>query len=248
MPQPLALDDVTKRYGDGPPVIDGFSRTFAPGSLTVLAGPNGSGKTTLLSLLSVLAYPSSGTVHYGDLDVHAQPYRYLARVGVVHAETALPEHLTAVELLEWVLRSRDDWDEDASERIGGLLDRLHLDERRVNLLGTYSTGMIKKVQIAAALITDPEVLIMDEPLRGLDDATTEATTALLRDFVDDGGLAVVASHLTGALAPLGGTVLQMGPAGDVGGANGAEEADAEEEDAEESGAVPASGGSDGRPE
>jgi ABC-2 type transport system ATP-binding protein len=181
----------------------------------------------------VLAYPSSGTVRYGDLDVHAHPYRYLDRVGVVHAETGLPEHLTAVELLEWVLRSRDGWDEGASERIGRLLDRLHLDERRVNLLGTYSTGMTKKVQIAAALITDPEVLIMDEPLRGLDEATTEATTALLRDFVEGGGLAVVASHLTGALEPLGGTVLQMGPAGDADGVGDA-------------GAVPAQSRSDGR--
>ncbi len=206
----LVLDNVTKRYGDGPPVIDGLSRTFEPGTLTLLVGPNGAGKTTLLRLLSVLAYPTSGTVRYGSLDVHAQPYRYLQKVGLVHAGTQLPEHLTAVELLEWILRSREAWSDDAPDRIAALLDRLQLDERRTNLLGTYSSGMMQKTKIAAALVAEPDVLLMDEPLRSLDEATVDATVALLKPFVNDGGLAVIASHLTETLAPLAGASLSLG--------------------------------------
>lgn len=206
----LVLDDVTKRYGDGPAVLEGLSRSFEPGTLTLLVGPNGAGKTTLLRLLSVLSYPTSGTVRHGDLDVHAEPYRYLQRVGIVHAGTQLPEHLTAVELLEMVARSRDQWSADAPSRIETLLDRLHLDERRNNLLGTYSSGMVQKTQIAAALVPEPTVLLMDEPLRSLDTATTDATIDLLKDFIADGGLAIIASHLTDALAPLADATLSLG--------------------------------------
>jgi len=212
MASSLVLDDVTKRYGDGPAVLDGLSRTFEAGTLTLLVGPNGAGKTTLLRLLSVLAYPTTGMVQYGHLDVHAHPHRYLQQVGIVHADAQLPEHLTAVELLEWILRSRDRWSDDASDRISSLLDRLRLDDRRENLIGTYSSGMVKKTQVAAAMVAEPAVLLMDEPLRSLDTDTADATVDLLDQFVDDGGLAVIASHLTDALTPLADAVLPLGEA------------------------------------
>jgi len=206
----LVLDDITKRYGNGPPVLDGLSRTFEPGTLTLLVGPNGAGKTTLLRLLSVLAYPTTGTVRYGDLDVHQQPHEYLQRVGLVHAGTRLPEHLTAVELLEWILRSRKQWTGDASARIDALLDHLQLDERRTNLIGTYSSGMTQKTQVAAGLVANPDVLLMDEPLRSLDTATVDATVERIESFVADGGLAVIASHLTEALRPLADNTFALG--------------------------------------
>ena len=70
MADTLTLEGLTKRYGDGPPVLDGRSQSMAPGTLTLLVGPNGAGKTTLLRLLSVQAYPTGGTVCYGSLNVH----------------------------------------------------------------------------------------------------------------------------------------------------------------------------------
>ena len=211
MADTLTLDALTKRYGDGPPVSDGLSQSFAPGTLSLLVGPNGAGKTTLLRLLSVQAYPTSGTVHYGDLDVHEQPYRYLRHVGLVHAGPELPEHLTAVELLEWILRSRGQWtDDEGPARIDALLDRLRLDERRENLIGTYSSGMVQKAQVAAAFVAEPAVVLMDEPLRSLDTATTEATADLIQAFVEDGGLALVASHQTDALTPHADEVVRLG--------------------------------------
>lgn len=215
MASALVLDDVTKRYGDGPAVIEDLSHTFNPESLTLLVGPNGAGKTTLLRLLSVLAYPTTGTVRYGDLNVHAHPHRYLRQVGLVHAGTELPEHLSAVELLEWILRSRDRWTEDAPDRISAVLDRLHLDDRRENLVGTYSSGMVQKTQIAAALVAEPSLLLMDEPLRSLDSATVDATVELIEQFVADGGLAVIASHLTDPLAPLADATLPLGADAEV---------------------------------
>ena len=174
-------------------------------------GPNGAGKTTLLRLLAVQAYPTDGAVRYGEIDVHDDPYRYLQRVGLVHAGPELPEHLTAVELLEWILRSRGHWTEDEGPaRIAAVLDRLRLDERRANLIGTYSSGMTQKAQVAAAFVAEPAVVLMDEPLRSLDTATTEATVDLIDEFVADGGLAVVASHLPAALRPPADAVVPLG--------------------------------------
>ncbi len=209
-PEPLVLDRVTKRYGQGTPVFDGLSVTFEPGTITGLVGPNGSGKTTLLRLLTALSYPTSGTVRYGSLDVHAHPHGYLQHVGVVHDRTGLPEYLSAEELLEWVLRAREQWDAGAPERIGALLDAVRLDERRENLIGTYSSGMRRKAQWAAALVAAPAVLLMDEPFRGLDTASSAAALNLLRGFKAAGGIVVVSSHQHDALDALVDRTLDLG--------------------------------------
>jgi ABC-2 type transport system ATP-binding protein len=187
-----------------------MTHTFAPGSVTGLVGPNGSGKTTLLRLLSVTAYPTEGTVHYGELDIHAEPYRYLEHVGMVHAEPELPEQLSAVELLTWVLRSRERWGGGGPARINELLNTLMLDERRNNLIGTYSSGMLQKTQIAAALVARPQVLLMDEPLRSLDTASSDAAIDLVRQFKADGGLVIIASHLNEALQRLVDDTIALG--------------------------------------
>lgn len=194
MPEPLQLVGLTKRYGQGTPVIEDLTHTFLPGTATGLVGPNGSGKTTLLRLLSAVAYPTSGQVLYGQRDIHAHPYEYLRHVGQVYANAELPEHLTAVELLEWILRERDEWGNGGRERANGLLERLHLDERRHNLIGTYSSGMIQKTQLAAALVARPQVLLLDEPFRGLDTEATAAALELIETFRSDGGLLLIASH------------------------------------------------------
>ena len=210
MPEALSLKNVTKRYKQGPAVIEALSHVFQPGTATGLVGPNGSGKTTLLRLLSVVSFPTEGRVTYGDLDIHARPHDYLARAGIVHAEAALPEYLSAAELLAWVLRARGQWGAAAPERIAAVLDDLLLDERRENLIGTYSSGMTKKAQIAAALLPAPDVLLMDEPLRSLDAATTERVVERLRAFKERGGVLIVASHLDGPLRALADDFIQLG--------------------------------------
>jgi ABC-2 type transport system ATP-binding protein len=202
MRRPLVLQDLTKRYGQGAPVIAGLNATVAPGTATGLVGPNGSGKTTLLRLLAALAYPTEGRILYGDLDVHAHPHRFLRHVGLVYADAGLPEHLSAVELLEWILRERRAWDAGAPARITAALDHVRLDERRHTLIGTYSSGMIQKTQLAAALIHEPAVLLMDEPFRGLDAESTAAVMGFLQAFKTNGGLLVVSSHARALLDAL----------------------------------------------
>ena len=193
-PQPIVLDAVRKRYGAGPYVLDGLDATIAPGAAVGLVGPNGSGKSTLLRLLSVLTRPTKGSVRYGDLDVHARPRRYLRHVGIVHDRAELPGYLTAPELLEWIARERGLWTGAAPAEHEALLDAVALDERRAQPIGTYSSGMTRKTQIAAAFAARPDVLLLDEPFRALDVDATEAAVLGLVAFRDGGGTVILSSH------------------------------------------------------
>lgn len=191
----ITLNNVSKQYKAGKVIIKPISREFSKGKAIALVGPNGSGKTTFLRLLSVNTYPTSGTVLYNGSDIHKNPVKYLSHTGLVHDDDALPQYMSAAELLEWILRSRKKWEDQQSPvQISELMDTLALFEERDERIGTYSTGMRKKTQVAAALITAPEVLILDEPLRGLDSEARKTVWSLLNKAKKDGVLIFMASH------------------------------------------------------
>lgn len=210
MPDSLVLHGLTKRYGVGPPVIDSLDATFEPGTATGLVGPNGSGKTTLLRLLSALSFPTSGRATYGAIDIHREPYRYLGYTGIVQDSGDLPAYLTAVELLTAVLRARGRFDADGPVRVEASLDLVRLDERRHALLGTYSTGMRRKTELALAFALDPAVLLLDEPLRGLDAETRPIIVDELRRRAANGAVVLVASHFEDAVASMCDRILTLG--------------------------------------
>lgn len=189
----IKIQNLTKQYSAGKPIFSDFSGTFEPGQCVGIFGPNGSGKTTFLRILSVNSFPTSGTVLYGDTNIHQHPGKYLQNLGLVHDEESLPLHLTAAELLEWILRSRKQWNASGPEKIGSIFDKLSLFEID-DQMGTYSTGMKKKAQIAAAFILEPEVLIMDEPLRGLDRSTRQIVSGMIREARARGALVFMSSH------------------------------------------------------
>lgn len=190
----LKLENISKQFRAGKTIFSSVNLTFEPGEFIGLIGPNGSGKTTFLRLLSVNSYPTNGTVNYNGIEIHKDPQSFLKHVGLVHDEESLPMHLSAVELLEWVVRSREKWNDESLEKINSLLDKLSLMEDRNQQIGTYSTGMKKKTQIAAAFITEPELLILDEPMRGLDSSTREIVLDMLIEAKKSGAIVLIASH------------------------------------------------------
>lgn len=205
----IELKNVTKQFKAGKPIFKSVNDKFSKGEFIGLKGPNGSGKTTFLRLLSVNSFPTSGTITYNGADIHQTPQDYLKDVGLVHDQESLPVHLSAVELLEWVLRSRKSWEEGSSRIINELFDRLSLKEDRHEQIGTYSTGMRKKTQVAAAFIVNPKVLILDEPLRGLDSSTREEVEKMLRDAKTKGALILMASHTADVRADFVDRVLEF---------------------------------------
>ena len=189
----IEIKNLTKQYKSGHPIFAGFNKNVKQGIAVGVVGPNGSGKTTFLRILSVNSFPTEGTVKYKNIDIHKRPAEYLKYVGLVHDEETLPDHLTASELLEWVLRNRNLWDASSKKKIEDIFDQLSLDARNEQI-GTFSTGMKKKTQIAAALISEPELLIMDEPLRGLDKETRVVVMDLLKDVKSENTTIFMSSH------------------------------------------------------
>ncbi|MDZ7757848.1 ABC transporter ATP-binding protein [Rhodohalobacter sp.] len=189
----IEIKNLTKQYKSGHPIFAGFNKNVKQGMAVGVVGPNGSGKTTFLRILSVNSFPTEGSVKYKNIDIHKRPAEYLKYVGLVHDEETLPDHLTASELLEWVLRNRDLWDASSDKKIENIFDQLSLDARNEQI-GTFSTGMKKKTQIAAAIISDPELLIMDEPLRGLDKETRVVVMDLLKDIKSQNTTIFMSSH------------------------------------------------------
>jgi len=176
----LTINQLTKQFKVGSPVFSNINAEYEQGKAIGVIGPNGSGKTTFLRILSVNSFPTSGTVLFNGSNIHENPSEYLQNVGLIHDEETLPVHLTASELLEWILRNRRLWTEESPRNIDQIFEQLSLAEKDEQI-GTYSTGMKKKTQIAAAFITSPDVLIMDEPLRGLDKETRLVVYDLIKN-------------------------------------------------------------------
>jgi ABC-2 type transport system ATP-binding protein len=191
----LFTTDLSKRYGENALILSGLSYTFEPGTATGLVGANGAGKTTFLKILSTSAFPTGGTVMYGALDIHKEVHQYLAHVGMVGDTGDLPQFLTAQELVEAVVRQRGLWSESNSAAdIDALFARVELDERRTSLIGTYSSGMMQKTMIAAALAARPDILLLDEPFRALDEASVRSVMDILKEFTVAGGIVLISSH------------------------------------------------------
>jgi len=190
----IELNDITKQFKAGKPVFSSVNETFKKADFIGLTGPNGSGKTTFLRLLSVNSFPTSGRITYNNMDIHENPRDYLKDVGLVHDQESLPVHLSAVELLEWVLRSRKLWNDESTRKINSMFDKLSLLEDRNEQIGTYSTGMRKKTQVAAAFIVNPAIMILDEPMRGLDSSTRQQVEKMLVEAKSNGTLVLMASH------------------------------------------------------
>lgn len=199
----LIVKNISKRYGTGPMVISGLNHHFREGMATGLIGANGSGKTTFLRLVSVTAFPTEGDITYREHSIYETPHHFLQHIGIVTDTADLPVYLSATELMEWALRARKKWDEHESpRRMDDLFEKLQFDERRENLIGTYSSGMLQKTMLACSLITRPKIILLDEPFRALDEESKKAVVELLETFKSEGGTILVSSHLQESLTQI----------------------------------------------
>ena len=180
-----------KRFG--PTVaVDDVELLVPRGSAFGYLGPNGAGKTTLIRTLLGLTRANAGTMSLLGTPVPAERRRALARVGAIVDEPRFHPHLTGRDNLRLLAAARGG---AAAERIAPSLARVGLAERAGDKVATYSMGMRQRLGVAACLLADPELLILDEPMNGLDPAGMHEMRAMIASLADEGRTVVLSSHL-----------------------------------------------------
>jgi ABC-2 type transport system ATP-binding protein len=163
----ITVEGAHKRYG-GKNALDGLDLTVTRGTVHGVLGPNGAGKTTLVRILSTLLRPDAGRIEVAGHDVVAEAYAVRLRIGLLGQHAALDEELGGRQNLEMFGRLHHLGARRARVRAGELLERFGLTATGRKPVSAYSGGMRRRLDLAASLITEPEVLFLDEPTTGLD--------------------------------------------------------------------------------
>ncbi|MEU6103660.1 ATP-binding cassette domain-containing protein [Streptomyces flaveolus] len=163
----ITVEGARKRYG-GKNALDGLDLTVTRGTVHGVLGPNGAGKTTLVRILSTLLRPDAGRIEVAGHDVVTEAYAVRLRIGLLGQHAALDEELGGRQNLEMFGRLHHLGARRARARAGELLERFDLTDTGRKPVSAYSGGMRRRLDLAASLITEPEVLFLDEPTTGLD--------------------------------------------------------------------------------
>lgn len=186
----VSVQNVTKRFTDAP-VVDGLSFEIRPGEMFGLLGPNGAGKSTTLRMLTTLTRPSSGQIRIMGYDVVGDRAAVKSTIGVVLQQTSVDADLTVWENMEFHGRMHHIPKRDRSQRIHQWLDYVELTDRKDDLVKTLSGGMKRRLQIARALLHQPQILFLDEPTVGLDPQTRRRLWEIIRELNKQQGMTIL---------------------------------------------------------
>ena len=189
----LELRRVSKLYS-GIPAVDEISFIARAGEVTGYLGPNGSGKSTTLKMITGLMEPSEGEILFRGEPIDRDRIAHKQRLGYVPEEPQLYPHLTGAEYLEMVGQLRGLPEQILAEKIDGFLRLLSLYEDRYVALSSYSKGMRQKVLLAAALLHNPDLVLLDEPFSGLDVTSALVLRDLIRELAARGKVVLFSSH------------------------------------------------------
>jgi ABC-2 type transport system ATP-binding protein len=189
----LQLRSLRKAFGR--PAVDGIDLSVRRGELYALLGPNGAGKTTTLRMVTGLLAPDSGQVEVLGIDLARDPAAAKRKMAYLPDDPMLYGKLKPTEYLEFVAGLWGIAVEDAEPRARRLLDWLDLTKHAHELTEGFSRGMKQKLALAGALIHEPELLILDEPLTGLDAAAARQVKDLLVSHVAKGGTVILTTHI-----------------------------------------------------
>ncbi|MEU1055104.1 ATP-binding cassette domain-containing protein [Streptomyces sp. NPDC005876] len=181
----ITVEGVHKRYG-GKRALDGLDLTVARGTVHGVLGPNGAGKTTLVRVLATLVRPDAGRVEVAGHDVVSEAYAVRLRIGLLGQHAALDEELGGRQNLELFGRLHHLGAARARARAGELLERFALTDTGRKPVSAYSGGMRRRLDLAASLLTEPEVLFLDEPTTGLDPRGRAEVWESVRSLVGGG--------------------------------------------------------------
>ncbi|MBI5964629.1 MAG: heme ABC exporter ATP-binding protein CcmA [Chloroflexi bacterium] len=187
----IEVKKLVKRFGLKT-ILRGLDFSVEPGEFVALLGPNGAGKTTFLRILATLSRPSLGAVNVAGYQLPNQAAQVRAKLGVVSHMPLLYPDLTAEENMRFYGRMYGIG--KIEERITEVLEMVGLENRRKDLVRTFSRGMQQRLAIGRAVIHDPEVMLFDEPYTGLDQDASEMLDDVLRTVAAEGRTVVMTSH------------------------------------------------------
>ncbi|MCC7071117.1 MAG: ABC transporter ATP-binding protein [Deltaproteobacteria bacterium] len=205
----LELDGLARRFG-ARWAVQGLSARLGAGEVVGFLGPNGAGKTTSIKMIAGLLVPTAGRIVLDDIDVAKHPEEAKRRLAYIPDRPYVPERLSARELLGYIAGLYGLDDGVAGERGMHELARFGLKGREDDLLGTYSHGMRQRVLLAAALMRAPRVLLVDEPMVGLDPQGMRLVKRVLREVADGGAVVLMSTHTLDVVEEVCDRVLVMG--------------------------------------
>jgi ABC-2 type transport system ATP-binding protein len=188
----IIFENVSKSYGE----VLGVNRitlSIAPG-VTSLVGPNGAGKTTLMNLMTGLLRPTKGTIRVLDIPP-SDPERFYRNIGYCSQFDAFPKGLSGYQMIHSMMSLHGFGGSDAESRTWNVLERVGLTDAAHRRVAGYSKGMRQRVRLALALAHDPKVLVLDEPLNGLDPMARSEVIDLFRKLADSGMHVLISSHI-----------------------------------------------------
>lgn len=230
----ITLQNLRKNYGSFT-AVDGINLSVAPGEIFGFIGPNGAGKTTTIRMMGGILAPTAGTVTIDGVDMAQEPEKAKRRIGFIPDRPFLYEKLTGREFMQFSADLYGVENGPSRERAEGLLALFSLSDWADGLVESYSHGMKQRLIIAAALLHDPRVIIVDEPMVGLDPNGIRMVKDLLRDKAREGKAVFMSTHSLGVAEDIcdrigiihHGSLIATGTAHDLKRAAGVEEKDLE---------------------
>jgi ABC-2 type transport system ATP-binding protein len=190
----VKLESVNKAFGSVKAIKD-ISLAIREGEIRGLLGPNGSGKSTTMKVILGILKPDSGLVKVYDLNVRERPVEARMKIGYVPEIPYLYDYLTAAEYLDFVGISFGIEPEVRRQRVDELLQALRMEKHVNEVMSGFSQGMKQKIAIVAALLHRPRILILDEPLNGLDPRSAKIVKDLLHRLAEEGAAILLSTHV-----------------------------------------------------
>jgi ABC-2 type transport system ATP-binding protein len=189
----IEIANLTKKYGTFT-AVDGISLVVPSGELFGFLGPNGAGKTTTMRMVAGILRPTAGTIRIAGIDLDADPVGAKSRLGFIPDRPFIYEKLTGIEFLRFVAGLYMQQGPVIERRSDELLEAFDLTEWRDELVESYSHGMRQKLIISSAFVHRPEVIVVDEPMVGLDPKAARTLKDLFREYTRRGHTIMMSTH------------------------------------------------------
>ena len=196
----IRTENLAKTYGKTFKALDGVSLQIKRGEVVGYVGPNGAGKTTTIKILTGLIRPTSGHAYVNGIDVAARPRDALRTIGALIEVPGVYDYLTPHEMLAYFGQVYGMRRDVIDRRIKETLEMVRLPEWEHKKTGSFSTGMLRRLTIAKAILHKPDILILDEPVLGLDPKGIMEVREMIRQFRDEGMTVFLSSHLLSEVA------------------------------------------------